>query len=371
MTDVVVAGGGLIGMSVAWRCAQKGLRVTVVDADPTRGAGQAAAGMLAPVAETAYGEERLLGLARASLKQYPAFVAELQQATGVDVALRTAGTLQVGFDADDTRALDELHAFHLELGLPAERLTPTQARRVEPSLTTRVRGAVRIPSDHSVDARAVRDALAIAAREAGATVLTTGVEALVTADGRATGLRLANGTTVSAGTVVLALGAWSASLPGVPALPVRPVKGQILRLRKAGGLIDGTVRALVRGRAVYLVPLRDDQLIIGATVEEQGFDWSVTAGGVYELLRDAIEVVPGVTECELVETLVRFRPGTPDNAPLLGDSDLPGLVLATGHYRNGVLLAPVTGEAIADLVADGALPEAARGFGPDRFRERS
>ncbi|MFC7480707.1 FAD-dependent oxidoreductase [Luedemannella flava] len=127
----------------------------------------------------------------------------------------------------------------------------------------------------------------------------------------------------------------------------------------------------MRGRQVYLVPLRDDQLIIGATAEEKGFDRSVTAGGVYELLRDAIEVVPGVTELELVETLVRFRPGTPDNAPLLGECDLKGLVLATGHYRNGVLLAPVTGEAIADLVADGTLPEAARGFGLDRFRERS
>ncbi|GAA1796061.1 glycine oxidase ThiO [Luedemannella flava] len=370
-SDVVVAGGGLIGMSVAWRCAQKGLRVTVVDPDPTQGAGQAAAGMLAPVAEASYGEERLLGLARASLKRYPAFVAELRDATGLDVGLRTAGTLQVGFDADDIRALDELHAFHLELGLPAERLTPGEARRREPSLTTRLRGAVSIPSDHSVDARALRDALAHAARRAGATLVTTGIEALVTAGGRATGVRLADGTTLTAGTVVLALGAWSASLPGVPDLPVRPVKGQILRLRLAAGLLDGTVRALVRGRQVYLVPLRDDQLIIGATAEEKGFDRSVTAGGVYELLRDAIEVVPGVTELELVETLVRFRPGTPDNAPLLGECDLKGLVLATGHYRNGVLLAPVTGEAIADLVADGTLPEAARGFGLDRFRERS
>jgi glycine oxidase len=150
-------------------------------------------------------------------------------------------------------------------------------------------------------------------------------------------------------------------------LPVRPVKGQILRLGKARGLLEGTVRALVRGHSIYLVPLGPDGLIIGATVEEKGFDDAVTAGGVYELLRDAIEVVPGVSELELVESLVRFRPGTPDNAPLLGPTGRPGLVVATGHYRNGVLLTPVTATAIATLLADGALPPVAAGFGPERF----
>jgi glycine oxidase len=320
--------------------------------------------MLAPIAEAAYGEERLLGLARASLERYPAFVAELEKATGADVALRTSGTLQVGFDADDMRALDELHAFHLKLGLPAERLTSREARAAEPSLTTRVRGGVRIPSDHSVDARALRDALAVAATKAGATLVSDTVTALT-----ATGLQTAT-TAIEADVVVLAMGAWSATLPGVPPLPVRPVKGQILRLGRAQNLITGTVRALVRGRQVYLVPLRDDQLIIGATVEEQGFDGAATAGGVYELLRDAIEVVPGVTELELAETVVRFRPGTPDNAPILGGSGTENLILATGHYRNGVLLAPVTGEAIAEQILTGALPDEAKGFGVERFGDR-
>jgi glycine oxidase len=176
---------------------------------------------------------------------------------------------------------------------------------------------------------------------------------------------------VTGGSVVVALGAWSGLLGGLTPVPVRPVKGQILRLAGGSDLIDATIRALVRGRHVYLVPLRTDEVIVGATVEEQGFDGSLTAGGVYTLLRDAIEVVPGVTELRLTESLVRFRPGTPDNAPLLGPTDTPGLVLATGHYRNGVLLTPVTADAIATLLADGALPADALGFGPERFTPTS
>jgi glycine oxidase len=366
VTDVVVAGGGPIGLSIAWRCAQRGLAVAVVDAERD-GAWQASAGMLAPITEAAYGEEHLLRLCRASLERYPAFVEELQAASNVDVALRTNGTLQVGFDADDMRALDDLHRFHQELGLPAERLTPGEARRREPALTPRLRGATLVASDHSVDARALRAALWAAAERAGVRIERAQVDALAVDSGRATGLRLADGTTVRGDAVVVALGAWSGSLPGVLPLPVRPVKGQILRLNGARGLLAGTLRALVRGRAVYLVPLRIDELIIGATVEEKGFDGTVTAGGVYELLRDAIEVVPGVTELELTDSQARFRPATPDNAPLLGTTALPGLVVATGHYRNGMLLTPVTAEAIADLLVDGALPAVAAGFGVERF----
>jgi glycine oxidase len=206
-----------------------------------------------------------------------------------------------------------------------------------------------------------------AAQAAGVRMRRGRIEALRVDGGRATGLHLDGGAELAAGTVVLALGAWSAVLPGVPPLPVRPVKGQILRLRGAAGLLDGTVRALVRGRQVYLVPYAKDGLVVGATVEEKGFDAAVTAGAVHELLRDAIEVVPGVAELELAETLARWRPGTPDNAPLLGASALPGLVVATGHYRNGVLLTPVTGDVIAELLASGTLPALAAPFVPDRF----
>jgi len=368
VTDVLVAGGGLIGLAVAWRAALAGLSVTVVDDAPGAGASRAAAGMLAPVTEAAYGEQRLLELARASLARYPSFVAELEGASGCAVGLRTAGTLLVGFDADDLAAVAELHAFQRELGLSAERLTPRECRRREPGLSPRVRGGLHVPGDHSVDPRAMHAALLVAAARAGVTLVPAGVAALEVAGDRASGLLLADGTVLTAGTVVLALGARSGRLPGVPAgaVPVRPVKGQILRLRGEPP-VAGTVRALVRGRPVYLVPYGGDRVVVGATVEELGFDDRVTAGAVLDLLRDATEVVPGLTELELVETLARFRPGTPDNAPLLGPCALPGLVLATGHHRNGVLLTPVTADAVAALLVTGEVPAVAVPFGPGRF----
>jgi len=366
-TDVLVAGGGLIGLAVAWRAALAGLSVRVVDDAPGTGASLAAAGMLAPVTEAAYGEQRLLGLAQASLARYPSFVAELEAASGLAVGLRTAGTLLVGFDADDLVGVAELHAYQRELGLAAERLTPRECRRREPGLSTRVRGGLSVPGDHSVDPRAMHAALLVAAERAGVSLVRARAAGLLVEDGRATGVQLGDGR-LAAGTVVLALGADSARLPGVPAgaVPVRPVKGQILRLRGAP-VLEGTVRALVRGRAVYLVPYGGDRLVVGATVEELGFDDRVTAGAVLDLLRDATEVVPGLTELELVETLARFRPGTPDNAPLLGPSVLPGLVLATGHYRNGALLTPVTSDALAELLVSGVLPAVVAPFTTARF----
>ncbi|PRY47707.1 glycine oxidase [Geodermatophilus tzadiensis] len=368
MTDVAVAGGGLVGLAVAWRAARRGLSVTVVDDAPGAGASAAAAGMLAPVTEAGYGEQPLLRLGLASLERWPSFAAELEAASGRPVGLRTVGTLVVGFDDDDVRELDALHAFQLELGLAAERLTPRAARRREPSLTPRVRGGLLVSGDHSVDGRAVHAALLAAAAAEGVELVRDRVAEVVVDGGRAAGLRLAGGTAVPAGQVVLALGARSGQLPGVPPLPVRPVKGQVLRLGGADGLLEGTVRALVRGRPVYLVPHGHDGLVVGATVEDRGFDPTVTAGGVHDLLHDAIDVVPGITELELVETLARWRPGTPDNAPLLGPASLPGLVLATGHHRNGVLLTPVTADAVADLLAGGALPPVAAPFTADRFR---
>jgi glycine oxidase len=327
--------------------------------------------MLAPTTEAAYGEEALLELCRASLARFPDFAAEVSEAAATPVGLRTAGTLVVGFDADDMRALDSVHAFQRELGLSAHRIPPREARRLEPSLAPRLRGAVHVPDDYSVDARALRAALRVAAQSAGARIVPARVAAVTLDQGRAVGLTLDDGgqvdaRTVDARTVVLALGAWSGSLPGT-AVPVRPVKGQILRLSGASGLLRGTVRALVRGRPVYLVPYGDDGLIIGATVEEKGFDPAVTAGAVHDLLRDAIDVVPGVAELELVQTLARWRPGSPDNAPLLGPSTVSGLVYATGHYRNGVLLTPVTADAITELLTTGSLPALVSAFAADRF----
>ena len=363
--DVVVAGAGVIGLAVAWRAAQAGLSVTVVDDAPGAGASRAAAGMLAPVTEASYGEQALTALALDSVGRYPAFVADLEQASGLPVPLRTAGTMLVGFDEDDVRVLADLSAFHAELGLDTTRLTPREARRREPSLSPRVRGAVHAEGDLSVEPRSLHAALLVACARAGVVLVRERCTSLLVDDGRAVGVVTGSGE-VRGGQVVLALGAWSARLPGVPSLPVRPVKGQVLRLR-GEALLGGTVRALVRGRQVYLVPHGDHGLVVGASVEELGFDGRVTAGAVLDLLHDAVEVVPGVTELELVETFASWRPGTPDNGPLLGESSLPGLVLATGHHRNGVLLTPVTADLTAALLATGALPAQAAAFRAARF----
>lgn len=368
MTDALVVGGGVVGLSVAWRAAQRGLSVTVVDPDPGGGASYAAAGMLAPVAEAAFGEERLVALNQASLALWPSFAAELEHASGREVGLRTAGTLVVGFDSDDVRELDRTLAFHQELGLDATRLTPGACRAQEPALTPRLRGGLRIPGDHSVEPRSLHAALLAAATALGVQVVRARAAELLVDGQRAVGVLLEDGAALRADQVVLALGAWSGALPGVPTgtVPVRPVKGQILRLQ-GEPLLTGTVRALVRGRSVYLVPYGTDRIVVGATVEEQGFDARVTAGAVHELLRDALEVVPGLDEHAVVETLARWRPGTPDNGPLLGACGLPGLLLATGHYRNGVLLAPLTGVALADVLAGGTPQGPALDFSPARF----
>jgi len=368
--DLAVLGGGLIGLAVAWRAAQRGLRVHLADPRPGAGASTAAAGMLAPVTEAHYGEERLLGLNLRSARRYPEFVRELEEATGLPAGFDTRGTLAVAFDRDDRAVLAETAAFHRRLGLPSTPLSSREARALEPRLTPGVQAGLLVEQDHQVDNRLLHAALLAAAEGAGVRVHRSRA-ALVVEGGRARGLRLAGGRTLTADQVVLAAGCWSSEVPGLPsgALPrVRPVRGQILRLSMAGGALLGrTVRAMVRGGYVYLVPRLHGELVVGATTDELGFDTGVTAGGVYELLRDAHEVVPGITELPLIESRTGLRPGSPDNAPLLGPTALPGLIAATGHYRNGVLLTPVTADAIGALVADGALPDYAAPFTPDRF----
>ncbi|MGH8991351.1 MAG: glycine oxidase ThiO [Acidimicrobiia bacterium] len=370
--DVVIVGGGVIGLAVAWRAARAGLAVTLADDDPAGGASHAAAGMLCPVTEAHYGEEALLALNLASARAWPWFAAELEEASGLGVGYRAEGTLAVAFDDDDLRALDDLHRYHVELGLGGERLRARECRELEPRLSPRVRGGILVAGDHQVDTRAVTAALLAATSRAGVSLHRERVAELTVAGGRATGVRLAGGEPVAAGAVVLAAGCWSAALPGLPAEaapPVRPVKGQILRLRGPADppLLGHSLRGLRQGRSVYLVPRADGRIVVGATAEEKGFDTTVTAGGVRELLEDANELVPALAELELVEAIARLRPGTPDNAPIIGPSPLPGLVVATGHYRNGVLLAPVTAGAVAELLATGVAPDVVAPFSPLRF----
>jgi glycine oxidase len=375
--DVVIVGGGVIGLAIAWRTAQAQLSVAVVDEEPGRGASYAAAGMLAPVTEVHYGEEALLGLNLASARLYPAFVEELEAATGMTVGFRSSGTLFVAADDDDAAAIDDLFRFQRELGLPVQRIRRRQCRALEPLLAPRVRSGIVAGGDHQVDSRRLVDALLAVSGQLGVTVHRQHAASLRLDGNRAVGVTLADGEVLDAALVVLAAGCWSGGLPGVPPesrASVRPVKGQILRLRGSGDppLLTRTVRGLVHGASVYLVPRVDGEVIVGATVEERGFDSTVTAGAVYELLRDAAEIVPGVSELEMVEARAGLRPGSPDNAPLLGSTAVDGLVIATGHFRNGILLTPVTAIAVAELLVTGRAPELIAPFSPLRFAsERS
>ncbi|CAK7285336.1 glycine oxidase ThiO [Streptomyces misionensis] len=372
-SDVLVVGGGIIGLVTAWRAAQRGLATAVVDPAPGGGAAQVAAGMLAAVTELHHGEETLLALNLRSARRYPEFAAELTEASGRDLGYRRCGTLAVALDADDRAQLRELHALQQRCGLESQWLSGRECRRLEPMLAPGVRGGLRVDGDHQIDPRRLAAALLTACERAGVVFHRVWAERLDVAGGRAAGVTTADGTALAAGRVVLAGGSLSGRLAGVPREvlpPVRPVKGQVLRLtvpQRCAPFLSRTVRAVVRGGQVYLVPRENGELVVGATSEELGWDTTVTAGGVYELLRDAHELVPGITELPLTETRAGLRPGSPDNAPLLGPSGLDGLLLATGHHRNGVLLTPVTGDVMGRLLGDGELPQEARPFTPQRF----
>jgi glycine oxidase len=372
--DVVVVGAGVIGLAVAWRAAQAGASVTVCDPHPGQGASWAAAGMLAPVTESSVVEAPLTRLGLESARLWPAFAAALTEAAGgVDVGLRDEGTLAVAFDGDDRRALDRLLRVHRSLGLASEWLSAADCRRLEPRLSPRIRGALQVAGDWQVDNRAVVRALTAAVSAAGATRRPEAVRRLVGDGSRIDGVELEDGTSLSARTVVVAAGAHSAAIGGLPEVarpPVRPVKGEILRLAgdPADPVLTHTVRGSVEGRAVYVVPRRHGEVVVGASSQEAGFDTRVRAGAVEELLRAAVDLVPGLAELELVECRAGLRPGTPDNGPVLGRTPVPGLVLATGHYRNGLLLLPVTADAIGEVLAGRDLPEVAASFGLERFR---
>jgi glycine oxidase len=348
--DVVVVGGGAIGLAVAWRCAQQGMAVTLLERDELgSGATGVAAGMLGPVAEAGFGPAaaRLLDLGLASARLWPAFAAELADAAQPGSRLRGGGTLLVARDADEAAGLERELALRAQLGLEVARLRPSEARRLEPALAPTIRLAASVPGEQSVDPRWLVDALAGAARRAGAELRERApVSALIgRAGGRVEGVRV-RGEELRAASVVVAAGAWSGGLGGAP---VRPVKGQIMRLRDPAG--PGLLERVVRFEGGYLVPRGDGRYVLGATVEERGFDLGVTAGAAYQLLRDASALVPGVLELEICELQAGLRPGTPDNLPLIGAADREGLFWATGHYRNGILLAPVTAELVVAALA--------------------
>jgi glycine oxidase len=359
--DAVVVGGGVIGLCCAWRAAQRGARVVVIDrAQPPAGATRVAAGMLAPVGELAFGEPELLRMTLAAAELYPAFVAELEAATGLSTGYTRHGALHIALDRDEAAELRRVHDLQRSLGLGAEWLPPRRCRALEPGLTPSFNGGVHAVDEAAVDPRALTAALLAALEAAGVEVQgETEVGAALLDGDRIEGVRTTSGEELRAKAVVAATGAWSGAdawLPEPARPPVRPVKGQILELRAVESAAP--CERIVASERVYLVPRPDGRLVVGATSEERGFDSTVTAGGVHELLREAYRLLPDVAEMELVESMAGLRPGTPDNLPLVGPGALDGLVLATGHYRNGILLAPLTGEAVAELLEGGELPEA-------------
>ncbi|HET8581797.1 MAG TPA: glycine oxidase ThiO [Jatrophihabitans sp.] len=370
--DVVVIGAGAIGSAVAWRCAQRGLSVTLVDPDPGRGAWHTAAGMLAPITELHYTETPLLRLNLDSLARYPDFAAEVAAESGLPTGFQPCGTVFAAWDGADFAALCDLQTFAAQLGVDSQLLTGRELRELEPAVAPGLPGALFAPGDHQVDPRLLHAALLEAGRRRGVKLVESS-GALLVDHGRVRGVRVAGGAVLAGKHVVLAAGCWSGQVEGVPPdahAPVRPVKGQTLRLRLPGRPRLGRVlRAAVKGSPVYLVPRSDGAIVVGASVEERGFDQEPRAGAVYELLRDAQSVLPELGEAVLDEVSTGLRPGSPDNAPLVGPTPVDGLIHATGHYRNGILLTPVTADGIAALIADGALPSVLAPFSPSRFAE--
>jgi glycine oxidase len=367
--DVIVIGGGLIGTAISWRLRQAGIDVVMVVGERSAAASHVAAGMLAPITETTFTEQKLLQLNLASLSRFPDFAAELELASSLPTGLRRTPSLSVAYDADDAARLATFADFLARAGHPGEHLTSRECRRHEPLLAPTIRSGLLVEGDWSCDNRLLWRALIEAGHRIGVRDASGFVHHVTSSNGRLTGVQLADGQTIGADSIVVANGAWARQIGGIPDLPVRPVKGQILRLDP--GRLPAptlTIRAYSRGSEIYLVPRESGrEVVLGGTVEELGFDQRVTAGAVYELLRDGRTVMPMTAEYALAETSVGWRPGTPDNAPILGRCDLDGLVLATGHYRNGVLLTPITADVISSLIITGELDSIAAPFTLDRF----
>ena len=355
--DVVVIGGGAIGCAVAWRLAQRGWPVTLLErAEPGRGATWAAAGMLSPVSEVH--DPAFLELAEASFALYPAFIDELRVAAGVDVEFGTPGKLSFAYTPDDVG--------HLRIKSP-DVISALDAGRLEAEVTTDVVGAVLFPRDGFVDNRTMGVALARAAERAGARMWTgQSVQSIESAGGSVQAVVLESGERIACETVVLAGGAWSSSIRGLPRrLRVLPVKGQMVALRT-----NVQLRHMLQSPDCYLIPRSGQRVLVGATVEHVGFDARTTLAGVQALLTAARRLVPRLADAEIIETWTGFRPGTPDDLPILGpEPELSGLVYATGHYRNGILLTPLTAQLVSALITEPSASLPLHDFRADRFAD--
>ncbi|MCY4404260.1 MAG: glycine oxidase ThiO [Candidatus Poribacteria bacterium] len=371
---IIIIGGGVIGLGIGWQLAKAGASVSLFERDKVgRAASWAAAGMLAPLAEAHTEETELLGLGVKSLSLYPQWVKELEADAQMCIDYRVDGTLIVGLEPDDTHQLRHLYTAQQQLDLDVNWLTGREAREIEPTLSPRITAAIHCASDHQVDNRLMLGALQRAYISCGGMLQeNSSVEGIVIEKGTVTGILTEEGSQ-KCDVVVLAAGCWSTQIKGIPESarpPIRPVKGQMLALQMEEGVDVKTVIRTVRAKyptSVYLVPRTDGRLIIGATNEEMGFDTRLTAGGIFELLRGAWEAVPGIYEFPVLETWAGLRPGSRDNAPILGKNEVENLIYATGHYRNGILLTPITAYEISKLVMTGETSKTITPFQLNRF----
>jgi len=363
--DVIIVGGGVIGCSIAWRLAQAGLKVTVFE----RGrvgceASRAAAGMLSP-----QGESQTAGpffdLCLRSRAMYRSFAEELNDASGIDVEYKDEGTLFVVLQGEDEEEKTRWAMWQLDAGLPLEHVSADDLRKIEPAVTESATRAIFLPEEHQVENRRLMDALEVAMKRAGVELIEGAeVTALATDHGRVTGVGVA-GQHVDAGVVVVAAGTWSSRLLEPLGLNVKviPARGQMIAVQ--GGTLP--ISRVLHSSSVYVVPRRDGRILIGATVEQAGFRKAVTVRAVKHLLSAAVELVPSLGELEIVETWSGLRPDTVDHLPILGPSGIENLLLATGHFRNGILLAPLTADLIAEVLVDGREAEEIQRFSIGRF----
>ena len=362
--DVAIAGGGLIGGAIALELARAGLSVGVFDArEPGREASWAGAGILSPAPENP-GAIPLVSLGKASFALYPEFVAIVEQLSGLNVGFRPSGTLEPLFSADAARDLSTVIAMLHGLGLKAEPISGDDARELEPALNPDVEAAALRPDEGSVDNRALTRAVLEAARRSGAQIFTgCAVRAIWREGGRCAGLELQD-QRVEAKSTIVAAGCFSSQIEGVKAhAPVRPAKGQMIALRSEAVEIEHVLWS----DKVYLVPRNDGRILVGATVEYVGFDKSVTAGSVAKLLSAAIELAPDLATARIEVTWAGLRPDSPDHLPILGPTELDGLLMATGHFRSGILLAPITGRLICEWVTEQRVSMDWERFSPTRF----
>ncbi len=366
---VAIVGGGVIGLSIAWRLARAGAGVTVFERDRAgAGASRVAAGMLAPITETlpGHGHDALVRFARASLARYPSFLAELEHDADMAVPLDSHGTLIVARDRDDAESIKRAYEYRRALDLPVEWISGARAREIEPLLAPRVHAAVWIPDDHQVDTHALLAALARACAHRGVTIRENAtVENVRVHNEAVVGVRVAN-EDVDADVVIVAAGAWSGTIGEVPGAvaPVRPVKGQIVRLRATD---DFVLAHVIRTPRVYVLRKADGRVLVGATQEEVGFDVQPVAGAIKDLLEHAWEILPATYELPFEGVDVGLRPAARDHLPIIGATDVRGLVMATGHFRSGILLAPATADAVVDGIANGRFPEDVAAFSPQRL----